>query len=122
MQRGLVPAMNATKWKELAVALQSLRGTGPTVRVKYVADENSGRGFTHFDWEWLQSRDSATVEWLEIDPVFKSYRGRLIPDAQENMSAEIEAALRAHRIPFSREGSLYRIWGYVHPGSQPAFV
>lgn len=122
LREGLTSVMNATKWRELAVALGAMRRDGPTVRLKYVYEELPNPGFSHLDWEWVKDGSPEVIEWMEIDPVFRTHRGQLIADHEEDLSDAVVAALKAHGIPFSREGSILKVWGYVRSGAQPEFV
>lgn len=106
-REGMASLMNSTKWK---------------VRVKYLLDEEPCSGFTHLDWEWVKHGETSILEWLEIDPVYKTFQGRLIPEKEEDLSEAIFAALKAVGVPFSMEGKLYKVWGYVRASSQPTFV
>lgn len=121
-REGMAPLMNSTKWRELAFALTSIKRVGPKVRVKYLLDEEPCSGFTHLDWEWVKHGETSILEWLEIDPVYKTFQGRLIPEKEEDLSEAIFAALKAVGVPFSMEGKLYKVWGYVRASSQPTFV
>jgi hypothetical protein len=121
-RNGLASCMNATKWKELAIALQAIDGCGPRVRLKYVSDEHALPGFTHLEWEWLKSGDTSAIEWMEIDPIHRIHRGRLVPNAEKDNGNEIRSILKSIGVPFSIENTHLRVWGYVKSSAQPEFV
>jgi hypothetical protein len=110
-REGLCAVLNDTKWEEL---VEAMRASGnPRFRQKHVrADRPAG-----WDGEWYYHlRPFVCVEWVDIDPVERSGRRPL------DRSPEIEAALRAIPVPFSREGPHLRVGGYTRPGVTPAFV
>lgn len=121
-KEGMVSLMNATKWRELALALQGFKGSGPKVRTKYLMDEGSGTGFCHLDWEWVKKGDTITIEWLEIDPINKTFRGLLVSDLEEDCREFIFNTLKKVGVPFSMEGPYFKIWGHVKSDTLPAFV
>lgn len=122
-EHGLVPVMNATKWAELAAYLRCLVPYGPQVRLKELFEDEPGPGFIHLDWDWvIHDGETRLIEWLEIDPIRRTARGRLIPDHLEDLGPRIEDVLHRTAVPFSREGELFKVWGYVRAGAQPDFV
>ena len=121
-KEGMASFMNATKWRELAVALEGLKGTGPKVRTKYLMDEESGSGFCHMDWGWVKNGDTITIEWLEIDPIHKTFRGLLVSDLEDDCTSFIFDTLKKIGVPFSMEGPYFKVWGHVKNNALPAFV
>lgn len=113
---GLASLMNATKWREVATHLQGIEQGRLPVRVKYLLDEEPS-GYACLDWEWVRFGDTSIIEWLEIDPVIRTFRGRLVPDKAEDFSDAVELALRTVGAPFSVEGRCFRIWGHMRPGT-----
>lgn len=113
--------MNATKWRELATCVEQISHGQLLTRVKCLLDE-SPSGFACFDWEWVRNGDTSIIEWLEIDPILRTFRGRLVPDKIEDLSVLVESVLRAVGVPFSAEGQCFRVWGHVRPGIHPVFV
>ena len=113
--------MNATKWRELALRMEAIQRGELLTRVKYLLDE-SPSGFTCLDWDWVKSGDASIIEWLEIDPVFRTHRGRLIADRTEDLTDRVAAALREVGVPFSAEKNVLKVWGHVRPGKQPTFA
>lgn len=70
----------------------------------------------------MSDEDPAVIEWMESDPVFRTHRGQLIADREDDLMDDVVAALKAHNIPVSREGPLLKVWGYVRSGAQPEFA
>lgn len=113
--------MNATKWRELALRLETIgRGRLP-IRVKCVLDA-SASGFACLDWEWVKNGDTSIIEWIEVDPVLRTPRGRLVPDSTEDLTDLIRCALMDVGVPYSEEGGFMRVWGHVRPDAQPVFA
>lgn len=118
---GIASLMNATKWRELATCMQGIKQGRLLVRVKYLLDDEPS-GFACLDWEWVKHGDASVIEWLEIDPVFRTFQGRLIQDKAEDLAAVLKTALRAIGLPCSAEGGRFRVWGYVRLGACPEFM
>ena len=119
-REGMVSLMNDTKWRELATRLEAVaRGELP-VRVKFVLDE-APFGFAPQDWDWFKRGDAEVVEWIEIDPIVATFRGRRVPDHLEDFTAEVVDALRSVGVPYSSEGRGFTVWAHVRPGAQPRF-
>ena len=105
----LVSVMNDTKWRELQAAMTSIQ---PRYRVKCLSDRS--------DQEALQSeRDWAYhlplyrwIEWVEIDPICRERRGRLLPDIEHDMAPQILALLRERSIPHEMQSGGIWIYGY----------
>jgi hypothetical protein len=112
--------MSDTRWSKAYKALQSIPDFRVRFRVKDVrGDDPPG------DWEgWfpLHVPPGPWIEWLDIDPFKRTYRGALIGDLLKDRSAEIENALHTASVPFTRENGAIRIWGYTRPGASPEFV
>lgn len=102
-REGLCAILNDTKWEELVAAMRALGS--PRFRQKHVRAEQPAE----WDGEWYYHlRPFVCVEWVEID--------------LSKGAAEVEAALRAIPIPFSRERQYLRVWGYTRPGCSPVFA
>lgn len=100
-REGLCSVMNDTKWEELVQAMRDIGS--PRYRQKHVRADHPAE----WDGEWYYHlRPFVCVEWVDIE---------LTGDA-----VELEAALRAIPVPFTREGPCLRVWGYTRPGSSPA--
>lgn len=118
-EHGLASLMNATKWRELGHGLGAIRDGRLPVRARYLLEEAPEPGFACLDWCVLCEDDTRDIEWLEVDPRLRTPRGRLVPDQVEDLRDEVEAVLRRVGAPFTVEGGIFRIWGYVHPGAMP---
>lgn len=118
----LSSVMNKTKWRELAIALDSNREFTPVIRAKYIFDALPMPGFSFFDWELLIQGESENIEWIEIDPIKREYMGQLVPDKETDFSKFIKNTLSQFNIPYSLENSFYKVWGYVNPDNQPNFI
>ena len=116
--KSLASVMSNTKWKRLAESIASLN---PEVRVKYLNDEKPS-GFSHLDWEWVKFGETAFIEWIEIDPIRRIFQGKLIANKEIDLSSDLEIIFRTANTPFSREGHLFKVWGYITPSNQPNFV
>ncbi|HEU5208359.1 MAG TPA: DUF6678 family protein [Longimicrobiales bacterium] len=78
VREGHSSVMNATRWRELATALGTMRSLGPRVRLKYLYEELPTPGFGHLDWGWVSDETPEVIEWMEVDPVFRTHRGQLV--------------------------------------------
>lgn len=114
--------MNSTKWRELANALQKIKTTGPKVRIKYLLDKDPSSGFSHLDWEWVKRGDTSIIEWLEIDPIHRTFQGMLLPDKEDDLTNPIKTTLKLVGVPFSIEGQLFKVWGHIKADSQPVLL
>ena len=105
----LVGLMNDTKWRELQSAMVGLRPAQPRYRVKSVqSSEPSG-------WE----RDWAThlglfksIEWVDVDPIHRERRGKLVPDLEHDMTDQVTDLLGERSIPYEPHPDYIRIHGY----------
>ena len=105
----LVSVMNDTKWRELQSAMVGVRPAQPRYRVKPVqSSEPSG-------WE----RDWAThlglfesIEWVDVDPIHRERRGRLVTDLEHDMTDQVADLLGERSIPYELHPDYIRIHGY----------
>ena len=112
-REGLCSVMSDTKWEELVAAMRSLGDLSPLYRQKVVRATDPA----HWDGEWYYHlRPFSLVEWIDIDP----FDRRKYP-ATDNTDA-IEQTLRGISVPFSREGTFLRVWGYLRAGVQPKWA
>ena len=118
-EHGLASLMNATKWRELGEGLGAIREGLLPVRSKYLLDDAPMPGFACLDWCTLHDGDTAAIEWLEVDPRLRTFRGHRVPDQVEDLGAEVEAVLRRVGAPYSVASGVFRIWAYVRPGQLP---
>jgi hypothetical protein len=112
-REGLTSVMNQTKWEALVAAMRSLQGFTPRFRPKCVRAVKLG-SWDH-DW-YYYLRPFSVIEWVDIDPI----DSRSYPPTDRTL--EIEQALRAIRVSFSRQEPCLRVWGYVRPGVQPEWA
>ncbi len=105
----LVSAMNATKWLEVTEAMRQLPGGPPGFRLKDIHCTSFVWPGHSWDREWYyHPRPWEDIEWLEIEPDLR----------QE----EIAASLKRIGAPFSIEGGIVRVWGWLRPGVSPDFA
>jgi hypothetical protein len=117
----LISHMNATKWRAAIAAVESIPDFRAVFRVRVLMDQSESSDA----WDSDFSHHIPTymfIHWLEINPVARTRRGRLVADETRDFTREISEALLRVRTPFSFEGGVIRIWGYSQPGAQPAFV
>jgi hypothetical protein len=120
-REGLTSCMNDTKWAAVLAAIQAVPGYSTRFRVRLVTDRDDPPDRWEGSFPW-HVPTAEFIEWLELDPVVRTPRGKLLPDAREDFSQAITQALRKVRAPFSVENGTLRIWGYLRPGTSPAFV
>lgn len=113
-QHQLTSVMSLTKWRQLELALHEKPEFMPHVRYKLLEDEGPNPGFTPVWWDELLAI-CERIEWLEIDPLKREHRGRLLPEKTTDFTAYIEAQLHKYRLPYSKEAQGLRIWGYLRP-------
>lgn len=114
--------MNDTKWSEAIEALGAIPKFRIHFRAKTLREEAPRPGHWESSFPWHVPTPFAYIEWLEIDPIERIYRGALVDDVVIDRANEIMQALHAVHVPFSREGTTIRIWGYTRPGVGPEFV
>ncbi|MEJ6522473.1 hypothetical protein PQI64_22225 [Shewanella bicestrii] len=120
-QHQLTSVMSLTKWRQLELALHEKPEFMPHVRYKLLEDEGPNPGFTPVWWDELLAI-CERIEWLEIDPLKREYRGRLLPEKTADFTDYIEAQLYKYRLPYSKEAQGLRIWGYLRPdAAMPVF-
>ncbi|MDX3774224.1 hypothetical protein QE250_08875 [Chromatiaceae bacterium AAb-1] len=113
-QRQLASVMNQTRWQQLMSRFSALADVDPEVRYKNI-DSQQIYGFSQVWWDELLQMAPA-IEWLDLNPVKTEYRGRLVAPLITDYSAVIEAVIRQVKVPFTREGHYFRIWGYTDKG------
>ncbi|GGX68942.1 DUF6678 family protein [Saccharospirillum salsuginis] len=119
-ERNLVSVMNNTKWEKLANSLMDLGKDEPYVRVKDIYDEESS-GFSLFDWTFSEYSPSR-LEWVDISPIRKVRRGRLVADFEIDNTEIVHEAILKSQVPYSMEGNNFRVWGYFEAGTIPEFL
>ena len=117
--RQLVSVMNKTKWKELCDSFSESIDFTPSVRYKCITSDEV-TGFSLVWWNEM-FRESAAFEWLDIDPVKRERRGRLVSDRETDYSDTVIGILKKYNIPYSIEEGCYRVWGYISKNENPDF-
>lgn len=100
-RQGLVSAMNATKWREVAAAMHALPGGPPTWVAKDIdRDGQSGR-----DRDWVYHlRPYETLEWVDVF-------------CNESEAVKVLAALAPVGVRAVPTASGVRLYGWLRPGS-----
>ena len=119
-KRSLISVMNNSKWAKLANALMNLEKMEPFVRIKDIYEDEPS-GFSLFDWTFSEY-NPARLEWVDINPIQKVHRGRLISDLEVDVTELVLNAILSTKIPYSKEESYFRIWGYYEAGKVPDFL
>lgn len=118
--RQLVSVMNKTKWRELCEDFEIIQNLNIKVRYKLITTDQTF-GFSPVWWSQL-FEDTPFIEWLEFDPIVTEYRGRLTSDKETNRSGEILDILKKHSIRYCKEGSYFKVWGYISAVTNPEFL
>jgi len=134
-QQGIISLMNDTKWRQTLNALEEIqteyrecRGLSLNLkfRVKSLLES------TACDWgNWISQPVESYVEsggflgifleieWLEIDLCVT--QPTIYPvDITRNYSAKLEKLLRSLHVPFTTDGSTFRILGHMQPTTPPS--
>lgn len=117
----LTSFMNKTKWRELAEGLISNQEFEPEVSLKILGEYEPSE-YSLLDWEWVRFGVSSCIEWIDIDPAKKEYRGKLVADKETDYSDFIESILKSRNISYSVKDKIYRVWGYANAENQPTSV
>jgi hypothetical protein len=116
--RGLTSVMNATKWNALRDRVLGTLPFPPPYQEKYlleaapVPEAFDHDVWYHGDWDAV-TQDSVGLEWLRVRPRKLVHRGRLVPDAVEDVERSFLDILHELRIPYQRDGATIVIYGYV---------
>ena len=115
----LASCMNATKWRELFLHVPPLPLGGA---MRWIGEDASSRDSHAWDVpEMLGACDR--IEWIEFDPIEKQWVGALVGSrVVADHSERILEILRRINAPTSLEAGRYRVWGYLRPGTAPAWV
>ena len=114
--------MNATKWRE---AIDDLGEMGLRYRLRWVDVLSTSvwmglwipfSNSTHFDSAEVGPFKTFSIEWLEIDPVVETPRGKLLEPERVNNGPEIERRLKEVNVPYDWVEGYIRITGYVRNG------
>jgi hypothetical protein len=120
-KRGLVSLMNKTKWHEVAEKMSCIGTNGPICRYKCIS-EDTIYGPSHIVWHEFTIYPTQTYEWLEIYRCEKIHRGALVAPFEIDYSEQIQKMLKDIGVMFSHSENGFKIWGYVDPSKQPAYV
>lgn len=114
--RGLVSAMNDTKWRELVGAVGTLPFPPPyqlktvleaaPVPARFDADVDYEGDWGEPLWPYF------AVEWIRVRPRVLRFRGRLAPPVVHDISAEFDALLRGTGVPYRPIGDAIEIVGH----------
>ncbi|KJY66348.1 DUF6678 family protein [Vibrio nigripulchritudo] len=114
-RRGLVSAMNKTKWLEFANAMYQELAFPPAYSRKDVLDKDytplEDDAWYLGDYEGLQPYYS--IEWIEVKPKVTKSRGLLMTNEVESIENEFIAVLRKYNIPYEHKNGSYFIYGYA---------
>ena len=106
-RQGLVSAMNATKWREVATAMHALPGGSPS----WVAKDIDREGPSGRDRDWVYHlRPFETVEWVDI------------PCGEGSRANEVLAALSAVGVRGVRTADGVRVYGWLRPGESGTWL
>ena len=108
-QRGLCGLANDTKWDELIDAMRAREGWKPKFRCKCIDSTPSywdGEWFYHLPFPLL------SLEWLDIEFIERTHRGRLIAPVFTDHSAWLEELLVRVGFEYQKGSALIRIFGY----------
>ena len=119
-EHNLISVMNNTKWKKLAIAIESDAQKEPCVSVKFLYEQEP-TGYSLMDWD-LGVHNCTLFEWVDIDPIKRIRIGGLVPDKEIDLTSSVLEMLNSNNIPYSIESGMYRVWGYYASGNMPAFV
>lgn len=117
-ERQLSSVMNNTKWRRLQSAVLQQLPITPSFQVKFLLDDFPNP--EHFGEENLYSRDWEegldpffAVEWIKGNLKCKSSKGRLLEPEVTDYTDKFIHLLKDLKIPFVKEDSTIRIYGYV---------
>jgi hypothetical protein len=116
-ERGLTSVMNATKWRELRLAVARDLPFAPAFQRKDLLSSDAYPvTFDKDVWycgDWPAGTDqSSEIEWIRVRPRRLVHRGRLIPDGYEDVEGQFVELLGGLRIPFARDSEVITIYGY----------
>jgi hypothetical protein len=117
-ERQLSSVMNNTKWRRLQSAVKEKFPITPSFQVKFLLDDFAiPEDFGEENWysgDWDEGLDPFfAVEWIRVSPKFTSSKGLLLEPEVKDYTEEFIQLLRKLKIPFVKENSTIRIYGYV---------
>jgi hypothetical protein len=109
----LVSVMNDTKWRELRQIMIE-RPRRPRYRVQSLLSPPANPDSWEGDW-YYHLPTFVWIEWLDIDPIFRTRRGHLLEEDKVDLTGELVPLLEAQSIPFELGAPFIRIYGYRRP-------
>jgi len=110
------PRLNTTKWHEIVSVLTNIPDYDPNVNIKLLTDKDNNDSFSPVWWSEVERDRFECIEWLKIDPIKRTYVGRLVKDKKEDFSKIIKQGLDKYTIPYEMENEIFVIYGYVKSG------
>jgi len=108
------PRLNTTKWREIVSLLTTIPNYNPNVNIKLLTDESNNGLFSPVWWSEIELQVGFEyIEWLKINPIKKTYIGRLVEDKKEDFSEIIKKGLDKYTIPYEMENEIFVIYGYI---------
>ena len=108
------PRLNTTKWREIVTVLTTIPNCNPNVNIKLLTDESNNGLFSPVWWSEIELQVGFEyIEWLKINPIKKTYIGRLVEDKKEDFSEIIKKGLDKYTIPYEMENEIFVIYGYI---------
>ena len=104
--------MNTTKWSEVVSVLTSSSEYNPSVSIKFLFDKVNSGLYSPVWWKEIECLGFENIEWLKINPIKKTYIGRLVADREEDFSNFIKKGLDKYGIPYEMENEIFVIYGY----------
>jgi hypothetical protein len=109
-EQQLVSVMNDTKWGELR-QLMIEHSRSPRYRLQCLLSPPTNPDIWDRDW-YYHLPTFVLIEWLDIDPIYRTLRGHLVEDEKVDLTEELTRLLQARSIPFEAHDGFVRIWGY----------
>jgi len=107
------PRLNTTKWREIVLVLTNILDYDPNVNIKLLTDKDNNGSFSPVWWSEVERDGFEYIEWLKINPIKRTYVGRLVKDKKEDFSKIIKQGLDKYTIPYEMENEIFVIYGYV---------
>ncbi|HHY0517210.1 TPA: DUF6678 family protein [Vibrio parahaemolyticus] len=115
-RRGLVSAMNKTKWLEFANAMYQELSFPPAYSRKDVLEKD----YTPLEddaWYLGDYKEGLppyySIEWIEVKPRVAKSQGLLLAGEVESIESEFIAILGKYNIPYEYKNGSYFIYGYA---------
>ncbi len=114
----ITSVLNNTKWNRLFEELQSVG-----VYLKFQRKDLLESESLYWDSDIYHVFGGVEViEWLTISGVEEIPQGRLLKPKVIDNSELVEKAICKANLPYSIEGSDFRVWGYLRAGTSPLWV